>query len=308
MQIIDSGPGIPDEYKKHIFSGFTQATEECTREHGGAGLGLAVSHRLAQLMGSSLTVSSEKGAGAVATLSTRLPIAPKPSPTVLGPSTPSEASAAGLTDVPNECLNTCSTMLHVHNAALRRQLHSECKELGIPSVDAPSLLYHECVRLCPSNKQAVLICDASVVTSALQRGWKRRGVIAVCADVPVPHALRVFATSLMLPIKHKQFVVALVSAASGQDISQSSLQLSLGPLQVATSTAAPCSAGFGCKPCGYCAKCQAASDEGLAMLVRLIVPVPCVMKGRKREVNLHVCILMSHDWWCHSRRTSHLPR
>jgi hypothetical protein len=268
LQVIDSGPGIPDEYKQHIFSGFTQATEACTREHGGAGLGLAVSHRLAQLMDSSLTISSEEGAGATATLSMQLPIAHRHCPASLGLSASAAATTSASADVPTECLQACSAVLHVHNAALRRQLHSECKELGMPSIDAPSSVYSECARLCESKLQPLLICDASVVTGALQQGWKRRGVIALCADVPVQHALRVFATSLMLPIKHKQFLIALVSAASGQDISRTSMQLSLGPLLVDTSATSPCSAGFGCKPCGYCAKCQAASDEGLAMLVR----------------------------------------
>jgi CheY-like chemotaxis protein len=47
-----------------IFLPFTQADSSISRRHGGAGLGLSISRRLAELMGGTLEVRSEQGHGA----------------------------------------------------------------------------------------------------------------------------------------------------------------------------------------------------------------------------------------------------
>lgn len=62
--VTDTGPGIPQAKVASIFQPFTQADSSLTRRHGGTGLGLTISQRLAQLMGGSLTVSSQAGQGA----------------------------------------------------------------------------------------------------------------------------------------------------------------------------------------------------------------------------------------------------
>ncbi len=58
------GTGNPAEKAASIFQPFTQADSSLKRRHGGTGLGLTISLRLAQLMGGSLTVSSQPGQGA----------------------------------------------------------------------------------------------------------------------------------------------------------------------------------------------------------------------------------------------------
>ena len=55
--------GIEPELFAYIFNIFTQADETFTRKYGGAGLGLALSRKLAELMGGSITVESEVGKG-----------------------------------------------------------------------------------------------------------------------------------------------------------------------------------------------------------------------------------------------------
>jgi len=65
--VIDSGVGIPAQDLEKVFSSFYQVDGSTTREHGGTGLGLTISRRLAELMGGTLELESEgrdKGATA----------------------------------------------------------------------------------------------------------------------------------------------------------------------------------------------------------------------------------------------------
>ncbi|GGY15329.1 sensor histidine kinase [Paludibacterium paludis] len=67
--VSDTGCGIAPEHLAVIFDKFRQVEGFIDREQGGAGLGLALSRQLAELMGGSLTVSSEIGHGSTFTLS-----------------------------------------------------------------------------------------------------------------------------------------------------------------------------------------------------------------------------------------------
>lgn len=69
FKVSDTGPGMPKSVQKQIFDPFGQADASIVRRHGGAGLGLAISQRLATLMGGSMDVESEVGKGATFTVS-----------------------------------------------------------------------------------------------------------------------------------------------------------------------------------------------------------------------------------------------
>ena len=65
IRVQDTGPGIPQGAAGRIFNDFEQADNGLARKHGGAGLGLAISKRLAEALDGDLTVESEPGHGAV---------------------------------------------------------------------------------------------------------------------------------------------------------------------------------------------------------------------------------------------------
>lgn len=68
MNIVDTGIGISEETLEHIFMPFFQAEGGTTRKFEGTGLGLALSKRLAELLGGNLSISSKRGAGTTVTL------------------------------------------------------------------------------------------------------------------------------------------------------------------------------------------------------------------------------------------------
>jgi CheY-like chemotaxis protein len=74
FEVQDTGPGIPPEELERIFQPFQQAST--TRSHvEGAGLGLAISRRLAELMGGAIHVKSALGQGSLFWLELDLPAA-----------------------------------------------------------------------------------------------------------------------------------------------------------------------------------------------------------------------------------------
>ena len=65
ISVIDTGPGMPGETVKRLFTAFQQADAGVAARHGGTGLGLTISRNLARLMGGDITVRSTLGQGTV---------------------------------------------------------------------------------------------------------------------------------------------------------------------------------------------------------------------------------------------------
>ncbi len=63
FEVKDTGIGIADDAKPHLFSMFTQADSSMTRRYGGTGLGLAISRRIVEAMGGTIGFDSEFSKG-----------------------------------------------------------------------------------------------------------------------------------------------------------------------------------------------------------------------------------------------------
>ncbi|MDP2212458.1 ATP-binding protein [Phenylobacterium sp.] len=64
IEVIDSGPGIPEAHRKKLFRRFAQGDSSVTRRHGGTGLGLAICRELIELMGGQIGADARDQPGA----------------------------------------------------------------------------------------------------------------------------------------------------------------------------------------------------------------------------------------------------
>ncbi len=74
LSVFDTGIGISPEKQKLIFEAFQQADSSETRSYEGTGLGLTVSDRIAQVMGSRIELQSSLGEGSIFSLQLSLKV------------------------------------------------------------------------------------------------------------------------------------------------------------------------------------------------------------------------------------------
>ncbi len=74
--VHDTGIGIRESDQQAVFESFSQVDGSMTRRYGGSGLGLAICAELTELMGGSISLSSEYGVGSTFVVRVPLPLAP----------------------------------------------------------------------------------------------------------------------------------------------------------------------------------------------------------------------------------------
>jgi signal transduction histidine kinase/CheY-like chemotaxis protein len=74
IEVRDTGIGIAKDAQARIFQPFTQAEAAITRQFGGTGLGLALTHNLCEAMNGQLNIQSQSGFGSVFVAELPLPV------------------------------------------------------------------------------------------------------------------------------------------------------------------------------------------------------------------------------------------
>ena len=116
VSVEDTGIGVDESQLAKIFDRFYQADASSSREHGGIGLGLAISSQLINLMGGRMSVESEKGKGSVFCFTLNLELAKKPT--------------RDTTSIKNVDLVCGSILLAEDNSANQLALSTMLKTLG----------------------------------------------------------------------------------------------------------------------------------------------------------------------------------
>lgn len=68
FSVRDTGKGMSEEFMEHIFTPFTQESNNIASTYGGSGLGLSIAKSFVELMGGVIAVESELGQGSVFTV------------------------------------------------------------------------------------------------------------------------------------------------------------------------------------------------------------------------------------------------
>jgi signal transduction histidine kinase len=68
IQVLDDGPGIPDDRLEQVFDPFVRLEESRNRDTGGTGLGLSIARDIAHAHGGDLTLSNRPEGGLIAHL------------------------------------------------------------------------------------------------------------------------------------------------------------------------------------------------------------------------------------------------
>jgi PAS domain S-box-containing protein len=169
IRVSDSGIGIDPEMLPRVFDLFAQAEQPLDRSVGGLGIGLALSRRLVEMHGGSITAASE-GHGRGAQFTVRLPVeatdTPPPAPAV---PTPNRARTILIVEDNDDARESLRLLLESlgHRVlsvadgpqgvalALKHQPEVLLIDLGLPGLDGYEVA--RAVRASPVGKSAVLI-------------------------------------------------------------------------------------------------------------------------------------------------------
>lgn len=112
--VHDTGIGIAADQLQRVFESFTQADTSSTRRHGGSGLGLAIVRQLVELMGGTVGVRSQPGAGSVFWFDLQLPVSHAPVPAA------DEGALLEAHELPDEAPRRAARVLLVEDDAVNQ--------------------------------------------------------------------------------------------------------------------------------------------------------------------------------------------
>jgi len=173
VSVRDTGVGIPPEMLTQIFEMFTQADRSLGRSQGGLGIGLALSQRLVDLHGGTLSARSDgTGTGSefvvrLRTASDQTPLVPVPGSADEWVATPgrrvlvvddnedSAVSLGMLVEMNGHVIHTARDGLQAIEAAARHRPDAILLDIGLPKLDGYEVARR--IRKQPWGKRIVLV-------------------------------------------------------------------------------------------------------------------------------------------------------
>jgi signal transduction histidine kinase/CheY-like chemotaxis protein len=179
IDIVDTGIGMSQEFQSSLFKAFTQADTSLTRRYGGMGLGLAISNRLAEMLGGKLTCRSELGRGS--TFSVIIPTGV----------TENDRRADATESAPASTLSGCRVLVADDRTEIRYLLRQFLEDAGAQVVTAANgMAAIEGIQAMESSDQAVdlVVMDMAMpgldgyqATRRLREGGFDKPIIALTA-------------------------------------------------------------------------------------------------------------------------------
>ena len=222
--VADTGIGIPPEEQLRIFESFAQVDSAINRSQSGAGLGLAISRRLVELLGGKLELQSEVGRGSRFSFTLTCQVAE-------GMAWSTEQGAGSKTsDPPLPAPRSNGTILVVDDAAANRYLAETMLRGAGYDVDVVSSGVDVMPSMAAKSYRAMLLdvhlpgMDGFEVAQAVRRfesqaGRCRTPIIALTADTLPETKSRLLAHSFDL-VLHKPAsegeVLAAIAAVGDQ--------------------------------------------------------------------------------------------
>jgi len=155
FEVSDTGPGIDAETQARLFQRFSQGDASTSRRHGGAGLGLEISRRLARAMGGDIHVQSAPGQGARFTLALPLRAGADQPAGRLMPDAGGTARAGGATHAPPAGASATVAELPAPPVAGLRVLVSEDNPINRIVIEAMLQRLGHHPTLCENGLQAL---------------------------------------------------------------------------------------------------------------------------------------------------------
>ncbi len=208
IDVEDTGPGVPREAAERIFQPFEQIDVSSKRHHGGLGLGLHISRRLAVAMGGDVELDTRPGLGSRFTVRIEAPLATADAK--VAPGRPADASAEAML-LPREvlCVDDNPRNLYVLSGLLRAAGHraTECAsgfealellrkrkfdvvllDMVMPGMDGLDVLARLREEEGPNLATPVIACTANVLPDQIA-AYREAGTADVLAKPIDPRAM-----------------------------------------------------------------------------------------------------------------------
>ena len=114
FEVKDTGIGIPNQARSHLFKRYSQADSSTTQKYGGTGLGLSICKQLTEMMGGKIGFESEANVGSTFWFTLRLPSSEAP-----------EEKTASIEDIPESPMKDTLPMADTNTATVDQQGTSE---------------------------------------------------------------------------------------------------------------------------------------------------------------------------------------